>query len=82
MLLARGHGHCNLLGAKNVATATLLKSRQFVEVTLQLPRSIPAKHRTTPGKAPSFPFARPHSDVLKDVSDMTEKRICVSMNLA
>lgn len=29
-----------------------------------------------------FPARRPQSDALKDVSDMTEKRICVSMKSA
>jgi hypothetical protein len=33
MLLARGHGHCIFLCAKNVATTTLLHSRLSVEVT-------------------------------------------------
>ena len=64
------------------SVSTWPNSWQFVEVTVQLPRSIPPKHRTPPGKAPSFPLARSHSDVLKDVSHMTEKRICVSMNVA
>jgi len=80
--------HANLRTAKNLGIegnriGAWLDCRQFVEVTAQLPRSIPAKHGPFPWKIFShFPAPRPHSDVVKDVSDMTEKRTCVSMKLA